>query len=110
MHDCYMKFDYMRSSLTREKYWYMKSVTYWYQFFTRYEELVPILHGVKFTKCEIYGSTMLREVYTDTEVKYFCKYLLFRLCVLIRAFYVIKPYFEIICTVDSRYFDFAYLE
>ena len=33
----------------------MKSVTYWYQFFTRCEELVPILHGVKFTKCEIYG-------------------------------------------------------
>ena len=37
----------------------MKSVTYWYQFFTRCEELVPILHGVKFTKCEIYGSTRL---------------------------------------------------
>ena len=37
----------------------MKSVTYWYQFFTRCEELVPILHGVKFTKCEIYGSTVL---------------------------------------------------
>ena len=37
----------------------MKSVTYWYQFFTRSEELVPILHGVKFTKCEIYGSTAL---------------------------------------------------
>ena len=36
----------------------MKSVTYWYQFFTRGEELVPIIHGVKFTKCEIYGSTV----------------------------------------------------
>ena len=36
----------------------MKSVTYWYQFFTAREELVPILHDVKFTKCEIYGSTM----------------------------------------------------
>ena len=35
----------------------MKSVTYWYQFFTAREELVPILHDVKFTKCEIYGST-----------------------------------------------------
>ena len=22
MHDCYMKFDYVRVSLTREKYWY----------------------------------------------------------------------------------------
>ena len=37
----------------------MKSMTYWYQFFTRCEELVPILLGVKFTKCEIYGSTLL---------------------------------------------------
>ena len=37
----------------------MKSVTYWYQFFTRGEELVPIIHDVKFTKCEIYGSTKL---------------------------------------------------
>ena len=35
----------------------MKSVTYWYQFFTAREELVPILHDVKFTKCEICGST-----------------------------------------------------
>ena len=37
----------------------MKSVTYWYQFFTAREELVPILHDVKFTKCEICGSTEL---------------------------------------------------
>ena len=37
----------------------MKSVMYWYQFFTRCEELVPILHAVKITKCEIYGSTKL---------------------------------------------------
>ena len=37
----------------------MKSVTYWYQFFTAREELVPILHDVKFTKGEIYGSTQL---------------------------------------------------
>ena len=37
----------------------MKSVTYWYQFFTRCEELVPIIHGMKFTKCEIYDSTQL---------------------------------------------------
>ena len=34
-----------------------KSLTYWYRFFTRCEELEPILHCVKFTKCEIYGST-----------------------------------------------------
>ena len=58
MHDCYMKFDYMRISFTREKYWY-EILTYWYQFFTRCEELVPILHRLKFTKCEMYGSTML---------------------------------------------------
>ena len=38
----------------------MKSVTYWYQFFTAREELVPIRHDVKFTKCEICGSTMLQ--------------------------------------------------
>ena len=37
----------------------MKPLTYWYQFFTAREELVQILHGVKFTKCEIYGSTEL---------------------------------------------------
>ena len=29
----------------------MKYVTYWYQFFTRCEELVQIVHGVKFAKC-----------------------------------------------------------
>ena len=40
----------------------MKSVTHWYQFFTRCEELVPILHGVKFTKCEIYGLTQLPSI------------------------------------------------
>ena len=40
----------------------MKSVTYWYQFFTAREELVlvPILHDVKFTKCEICGLTGVR--------------------------------------------------
>ena len=34
----------------------MKSVTNLYQFFTRCDELVPILQGVKFTMCEIYSS------------------------------------------------------
>ena len=35
MHDCYMKFDYARISLTREKYWYeIRDV------------LVPILHAL----------------------------------------------------------------
>ena len=38
----------------------MKFVTYLYQFFTRCEELAPIFQGVKFTKCEIYGSTQPR--------------------------------------------------
>ena len=37
----------------------MKYVTYWYQFFTICEELVPILHSVKFAKCEICGSKKL---------------------------------------------------
>ena len=37
----------------------MKYVTYWYQLFICCEELVPIYHGVKFAKCEIWGSTML---------------------------------------------------
>ena len=58
----------------------MKSVTYWYQFFTRCEELVPILHGVKFTKSEIYGSTALiwkllkmtsRFHYVNSQYSYF---------------------------------------
>ena len=35
----------------------MKCVTYWYQFFARCEELVPIFHGVKFATCKICGST-----------------------------------------------------
>ena len=53
----------------------MKSVTYWYQFFTAREELVPILHDVKFTKCEIYGSTRLYHLndrfhYENTHMQY----------------------------------------
>ena len=45
-HECYMKFDNVRISLTSERYWYeIRDV------------LVPILHGVKFTKCKIYDST-----------------------------------------------------
>ena len=59
MHDCYMKFDKC-VFLSHVRNIGMKSVTYGYQFFTRSEELLPILHGVKFTKCEIYGSTKLR--------------------------------------------------
>ena len=56
MHDCYMKFDYVRISLTRGKYWYeIRDVLV--PILQRCKELVPILHGVKFTKCEIYGST-----------------------------------------------------
>ena len=37
-----------------------QNVTYWYQFFTRCKELVPIFHSVKFVKCEICGSTGLQ--------------------------------------------------
>ena len=39
----------------------MKSVTYWYQFFTAREEL----YDVKFTKCEIYGSTLPLAFFCD---------------------------------------------
>ena len=39
-----------------------KYVAYVYQFFTWCEELLPILHSVKFTKCEICGSTKLPKV------------------------------------------------
>ena len=38
------------------RYWY-EMVTYWYQFFTVCDDMVPILYSVKFTKCEICGST-----------------------------------------------------
>ena len=44
-HDCYIKFDDVCISLTREKHWYEIR-----------DEFVPILQGVKFTKCEIYSS------------------------------------------------------
>ena len=60
MHDCYMKFDYVRISLSREKYWCeIRDVP------IRCEDLVPILHGMKFTKCEIYGSKGLKLVLLD---------------------------------------------
>ena len=51
MHGCNIKFDYESISLTREKHWY-EILEYWYQSFKRCEELVPILHGVKFAKSE----------------------------------------------------------
>ena len=35
----------------------MKYLTYWYKFFTRCEELVRIIHGLKFARCEICGLT-----------------------------------------------------
>ena len=44
--ECFMKFDKGGISLTHESYW-SKSVRNWYHFFTRYVELLPILHGVK---------------------------------------------------------------
>ena len=54
MHDCYMKFDYVRISLTREKYWYeIRDV------------LVPILHalwgiGTNSSRRQIYEVWNLR--------------------------------------------------
>ena len=59
----------------------MKYVTYWYEFFTRCEELVPVFHSVKFAKCEICDSTEhtlpLNSFFTDSilsngEVIYHC--------------------------------------
>ena len=41
-HVCYMKFDFVRI---------LTSVRYWYEICE-----MPILHRVKFTKCEICGS------------------------------------------------------
>ena len=59
-HCCYiyMYFHYVRKF---HKMWNigMKYVTYWYQFFTRCEELVPIFHSEKFAKFEICGLTGL---------------------------------------------------
>ena len=46
----------------------MKYVTYWYQFFTSCEELVPILQGVKFSKCEICGSTELTNLFNVSSL------------------------------------------
>ena len=56
MHDCYMKFDYVRISLTREKYWFeIRDV----------HVLVPILHalwgiGTNSSRREIYEVWNLR--------------------------------------------------
>ena len=40
------------------RYWYGIYVTYRYHFFARCEQLVQILHSLKFAKCEICGSTV----------------------------------------------------
>ena len=57
-HVCYMEFDFVRI-LHKVCDIGTKYMTYWYQFSTCCEELVPILHSVKFTKYEICGSTEL---------------------------------------------------
>ena len=54
MHDCYMKFDYVRISLTREKYWYEFR-----------DVLVPTLHalwgiGTNSSRRDIYEVWNLR--------------------------------------------------
>ena len=45
--------------------YFSQNVKYWFEIhhllvpvFTRCEELVPIVHGVRFVKCEICGSTV----------------------------------------------------
>ena len=57
-HVCYIKFDFVRI-FYKVRDIGTKYVTYWYQFFTCCEELVPILHSVK---CELCGSTVLAAV------------------------------------------------
>ena len=56
-HECYMNFENVRISLTRVRYWY--EIRDIFTNSSHGEELVPNIHGVIFTKCEIYGSTML---------------------------------------------------
>ena len=80
----------------------MKSVTYWYQFFTRGEELVPIIHGVKFTKCEIYGSTQLYYRHHDIPGAGDCIYhdvAILILCWPWRKFFIIKKWSSILVLV-----------
>ena len=53
-HECYMFFENVRNPHTFVRYWYeirdiMVPILH-----------LPILHDVKFTKCEIYGSTVLK--------------------------------------------------
>ena len=47
----------------------VRTLQYWYQFFTRCEELVPIFHIVKYAKCEICGSTFVRALLNARECK-----------------------------------------
>ena len=57
-HVCYTEFDFVRIF---HKVWGIdtKYVMYRYQFCTCCEELVPIFLSVKFTNCEVFGSTIL---------------------------------------------------
>ena len=75
MHDCYMKFDYVRISLTREKYWYeIRDV------------VVPILHalwgiGTNSSRREIYEVWNLRfnravSTFKNACFLYFCAVIL----------------------------------
>ena len=66
MHDCYRNLTTC-VFLSHVRKVGMKSLTHWYQFFMRCEEMVPTLHGVKFKKCEIYGST--QHIYSQTCLK-----------------------------------------
>ena len=68
-HVCYLKFDFVcifhKVCDIGTKY-----LTYWSQFFTCCEELVPIIHGVN-AKCEICGSTRLSSCNSECT-KYTC--------------------------------------
>ena len=60
MNDCYMKVDYVRISVTREKYWHEIPDVLLPILHALHYELVPILNGVKLTKFEIYGHSLCR--------------------------------------------------
>ena len=67
-----MNFENVRISLTRVRYWYeIRDI------------LVPILHGVKLTNCEIYGSIELHVLLSFSNKRLFSdeKLLLFFLLI-----------------------------
>ena len=96
-HELYMKWDFMRIF---HKLWHIgtKYATHWYQFFTYCEEFVPILHSVKFTKCEICGSTRLQTPKFIRQTWHWC-------CAWQRAI----PESETLCTITTYWAKSTYV-